>query len=604
MSPARRPRKALVSALIGVGLVAAALSGLSASWEARQRRQGLEQLFATNAGILTGVLGFSGVQNARAYDGMRTLLADGLDGFLDALHERDQHEPLTDEKLREIRRLPGFFRVYVVDADGTITAGRQAFGRGRRPGAGADAGGGGASIRGRRGPGPAPGEGPPPFAGRRWPLQDGDQRPPRDRENGPRFEFRVSDHPEIQQVLRGEAEYLTVGFEGWRGGQMTAAVRRRARGGVIVAVVQEEQMTRLRADAGREGFFERLMGEEPGIVAVGWETENVPAPRDGEEFTWRWDELDGLTTFVGTRTLRGFDGNLAQVSVTLDAQPFRTIQRAAWTQGLSRAGLVALVFIGASVMFFARQNVQLLTTERDRIQDEVYRLEEESRRREKLTAMGELAAGVAHEIRSPLNAMSMASQRLAREFQPPGDAEDYAELIDTLKSQSTRVEQVIDQFLRFARPPKMAPVPGDLAELARDVASRMAPAAEAQGVALDVEVPGRLPHDFDPIQFSQVIENLVRNALEAQPDGGTIRLGLTTDTDKTILTVTDDGPGVPDELLARVFDLYYTSKPNGNGLGLPMVHQIVAEHGGETRIFNEPGHGAAVEITLPKKHGA
>ncbi|MEO2006852.1 MAG: HAMP domain-containing sensor histidine kinase, partial [Candidatus Poribacteria bacterium] len=573
MSPARRPRKALVSALIGVGLVAAALSGLSASWEARQRRHGLEQLFATNAGILTGVLGFSGVQNARAYDGMRTLLADGLDGFLDALHERDQHEPLTDEKLREIRRLPGFFRVYVVDADGTITAGRQAFGRGRRPGADAGGGGssirgrrpgagggeGGASIRGRRGPGPTPGEGPPPFAGRRWPLQDGDQRPLRGRENGPRFEFRVSDHPEIQQVLRGEAEYLTVGFEGWRGGQMTAAVRRRARGGAIVAVVQAEEMIRLRASAGREGFFERLMGEEPGIVAVGWETENVSEPRDGEEFTWHWDELDGLTTFVGTRTLRGFDGNLAQVSVTLDAQPFRTIQRAAWTQGLSRAGLVALVFIGASVMFFARQNVQLLTTERDRIQDEVYRLEEESRRREKLTAMGELAAGVAHEIRSPLNAMSMASQRLAREFQPPGNAEDYAELIDTLKSQSTRVEQVIDQFLRFARPPKMAPVPGDLAELARDVASRMAPTAEAQGVALDVEVPGRLPHDFDPIQFSQVIENLVRNALEAQPDGGTIWLGLTTDTDKTILTVTDDGPGVPDELLARVFDLYYTS---------------------------------------------
>ncbi len=592
MATARRPRKALVSALVGVGVVAAALSGLSASWEARQRRQGLEKMFATNAAILTGVLGFSGVQSARALDELRTAQAEGLEGFLDSLHERDQREPLTDETLRKIRRLPGSFQVLVLAADGSVTGGRQTEGRGRRFGPGP------AGARSRRGP-PPPGEGPSRDGGRR-PSRDDDGRPPRGRGNRPGIESRVADHDDVKRVLRGEAEYLEVEFEDRRGERMTGAVRRRASGGTIVAVVQEEEMTRLRANAGREGFFERLMEREPAIVGVTWETDNVSEPEEGEEFVWRWDEADGLTTFVGTRIVRGFDRDLAQVSVTLDAEPFSAIQRNAWTQGLSRAGLVALVFIGASVLLFTRQNVQLLTTERDRIQDEVYRLEEESRRREKLTAMGELAAGVAHEIRSPLNAMSMASQRLAREFTPPDDADEYHELIDTLRSQSTRVEQVVDQFLRFARPAKIAPIEGDLAELTRDVVSRMAPIAEAQGVVLDAQAPDALTHDFDPIQLSQVLENLIRNALEAQPDGGAIHVALASEAGRAILTVTDEGPGVPAEQLTRVFDLYYTTKPNGNGLGLPMVHRIVAEHGGATRVLSEPGQGATIEITLPR----
>ena len=588
MSSARRPRKALVSALIGVGVVAVALAGLSASWEARQRRRGLERLFATNAGILTGVLGFSGLQSARSFDEIRARMADQIEGVLDRLHEQDQAEPITEERLEAFSG-PGGFRVVVLDAEGAVTVELQRFGRRGRVG------------QRQRPSGGRFGRGPPGREESGSSLPSGEGRPPRRLEDRPRFGFRVSEHPEVEQVLRGDEEYLTLGFEDRRGGRMTGAVRRRTQGGAIVAIVQAEEMTRLRANAGREGFFERLMEGEPAIVAVRWETENVQAPEDGEEFTWHWDESDGMTTFVGARTLRGFEGDLARVSVTLDAQPFRALQRAAWTQGLGRVALVALLFIGASTLLFTRQNVQLLTTERDRIQDEVYRLEEESRRREKLTAMGELAAGVAHEIRSPLNAMSMASQRLAREFEPPEDAEDYAELIDTLRSQSTRVEQVVDQFLRFARPAKMAPAPGDLADLARDVVSRMTPAAEAQGVSLEVDAPERLDHDFDPTQFSQVMENLVRNALEAQPDGGGIRVRLTADTEQAILTVSDEGPGVPDEQLTRVFDLYYTTKPNGNGLGLPMVHQIVAEHGGATRVYNEPGRGASVEIALPRK---
>ena len=585
MSSGGRPSRALASALLGVGIVAVVVAGLSASWEARQRREGLERLFATNAAILTGVLGFSGLQSARAFEEIRTSLADRVYGFLDRLHENDQHEPLTDEHLQTVSRAAGLFRILVLDANGELTAGLQPVGR-----------------SGRFGPGP-PGGRP-----RQWepPRREGGGRrgpmggpPQRQREGRPRFEFHTTEHPEIEQVLRGEEEYVMLGFEGRRGSRMTAAARSRERGGAIVAIVQAEEMTRLRSNAGREGFREMLLEREPDIVDLTLETEDVPEPEKGKEFVWHWDESEGDTTFVGARTLRGFDGKPARMSVTLDAQPFRAIQRAAWTQGIGRVALVALVFIGASALLFTRQNVQLLTTERDRMQDEVYRLEEESRRREKLTAMGELAAGVAHEIRSPLNAMSMASQRLAREFEPPEEADDYRELLDTLRSQSTRVEQVVDQFLRFARPAKIAPVPGDLARLARDVGARMAPAAEAQGVALDVDAPDRLEHDFDPIQLSQVVENLVRNALEAQPDGGAIRIALATDSEHTVLTVADEGPGVPEDGLARIFDLYYTTKPNGNGLGLPMVHQIVAEHGGTTRVLSEPGHGATVEITLP-----
>jgi len=505
--------------------------------------------------------------------------------MLDRLYELDRDAAITDEKLDTLDRLPGELQIVVLAADGTVETSRQQRGR-----------------RGRFGDGP-PSSGrragpPPPDQGRRRPFGEG--RPRRSREDRPSRPFIALEHPEVQQVLDGDADYVELGFEGRRGSQWTGAARRRLRGGAIVAIVQAEEMRRLRASSGRDDFYVRLREREPAIVDVSLETQGVPEPEPGASFSWRWDEKDGATTFVGTRTLRAFEGAPARVSVTLDAQPFRAIQRAAWTQGIGRAGLVALVFIGASVLLFTRQNVQLLTTERDRIQEEVNRLEEESRRREKLTAMGELAAGVAHEIRSPLNAMSMASQRLAREFAPPEDADEYHELIDTLRSQSTRVEQVVDQFLRFARPAKIAPTTGDLAELTRDVVSRMAPGAEAQGVSLDAQAPDELSHEFDPIQLSQVVENLIRNALEAQPDGGAIRVALASDAGQAVLTVTDEGPGVPEQQLTRVFDLYYTTKPNGNGLGLPMVHQIVAEHGGATRILSEPGQGTTLEITLPR----
>lgn len=561
---ARRVSRGWISALVGVGLVASILAGVSAYTEARQRREAMTRLFEEEAAILTDVLGGAVVHSARAFEEIEDATVQRLRDLLDVLNQWDVSTPLTNERLRTLLPAEEFFRIYAFDAKASLVASnhprpREGFRRRRH------------FLPSPAGPSPPPRGKPVPFS----PLLEAAK-------------------PYLDEVLAGTSKQVVLGFRlphGRRLGDLYGVIRERTRGGALLALIETDAMAQLKSVAGREALLTRI-GQARGILNISWATlDHLPS---GLGFRWEWGRVQERPAFVGVRTLLDEGGKPAEIRVSLDASPFLETARAARIQGVVRVGLVALATLAVTGFLFLRQNNRFLRDETERIREEVRRLEEERRRREKLTAMGELAAGVAHEIRNPLNAIGMVAQRLAREFTPSENEEEYQELVEILRNESARVEGVVERFLRFARPPKMNRLPGDLAAALRETTKRLRPYAESHGVALHLDAPETVSFHFDAQGLGQVLENLIRNAVEAHSTN--IRVTLASTPGGILLRLSDDGAGIPPEKLARVFDLYYTTKPNGTGLGLAIVQQIVAEHNGEIHLRSQVGEGTTVEI--------
>jgi signal transduction histidine kinase len=220
--------------------------------------------------------------------------------------------------------------------------------------------------------------------------------------------------------------------------------------------------------------------------------------------------------------------------------------------------------------------------------------------------MGELASTVAHEVRNPLNAIGMAARRLSREFSTPSstppDPADAAELNDLLgvvEGETRRIDAIVRQFLDFARPPALVRGVVDLQRFAHEVVEAHRPLAAARLVTLDLDAAGAGEADVDASQLRQAVDNLVRNAIEATPDGGVVRVRASRAGRDHILEVEDSGPGIAPEDLPRIFDLYFTTKAGGTGVGLAVTHQIVTAHGGTIEVESGPGGGARMTVRLP-----
>lgn len=226
------------------------------------------------------------------------------------------------------------------------------------------------------------------------------------------------------------------------------------------------------------------------------------------------------------------------------------------------------------------------------------RLEEEARRRDRLTAMGELASGVAHEVRNPLNAIGVIAQRLRREFVPKEDAEDYRALVDIVRAEVERVDGIIRQFLEFARPPRLSPRETDVAALLEEAVRVVESRAREKGLDIRRDFDGVGGAVLDPDQMKQALLNLLKNAVEAT-ERGTITV-TASGGQRVEIVVSDTGYGIPPENLSRIFDLYFTTRPEGTGLGLSQVHRIVAEHGGQVHVESEVGKGTRFTMALPR----
>ncbi len=236
----------------------------------------------------------------------------------------------------------------------------------------------------------------------------------------------------------------------------------------------------------------------------------------------------------------------------------------------------------------------------------VQRLRETQRdalRAEQLAWVGRMAAAVAHEIRNPLMAMKLLIQAAGER---PGGPLLRPRDFQVLEEEIARLEQIVAGFLDFARPPRPNPQPVDIIELTQKTLDSLRTKAESQNVDLVLEAgPMPLVAVVDPNQLRQVLLNLLFNALEAQPDGGEIRVQirldrLTPSQPAIVLTVSDRGPGLP-EVGERIFEPFVSTKEAGLGLGLSICKRIAEMHGGSVSAANRPGGGAVFTVRLPQQ---
>ncbi|MFH1571665.1 MAG: ATP-binding protein, partial [Gemmatimonadota bacterium] len=232
-------------------------------------------------------------------------------------------------------------------------------------------------------------------------------------------------------------------------------------------------------------------------------------------------------------------------------------------------------------------------------------LEADLRRRQRLSAMGELASGVAHEVRNPLNAIAVIAQRLQREFRPVDGEAEYGQLTGTVRGEVDRVNRIVRQFLELARPPALDRRDTDLTRLLADTLRVAQSEARARRVQVEGDFEGLGAAPVDPEQLQQALLNLLVNAIdaaapvEAQAPAGRVRLAGRRGAGEVELSVADSGPGIPASERERIFDLYYTTKAAGTGLGLSLVQRIVAEHGGRIDLDTAVGRGSTFTLRLP-----
>lgn len=229
-------------------------------------------------------------------------------------------------------------------------------------------------------------------------------------------------------------------------------------------------------------------------------------------------------------------------------------------------------------------------------------LESQTARKERLSEMGNLAAGVAHEIRNPLNSISIAAQRLATEFTPAENPQEYLSFTSQIRTETKRLNDIISRFLALSREESKKRVRFRLDTLINQVAEFLRPEAHKLAIDLYVQVTSGLEVEADADSLKEVFSNLFNNAKEAlngQP--GRISITARSVEDGIEIRFADSGPGIPKKERGKVFTPYYTTKEAGTGLGLPAVHKAIIEQGGDIRIETSKWGGASFVITIPRK---
>ncbi|MFH1335937.1 MAG: ATP-binding protein [Candidatus Zixiibacteriota bacterium] len=232
---------------------------------------------------------------------------------------------------------------------------------------------------------------------------------------------------------------------------------------------------------------------------------------------------------------------------------------------------------------------------------ELKKYEEEAKRAERLSALGNLAAGVAHEIRNPLNAISITVQRLRSEFEPRKDREEYLSFIQTVLNEIKRLDNIINQFLSLAKAQKLTLVSSDMNKFMNEVISLVEMDARDKNVRV-VKTMDRLPQlRIDPNEMKKALLNIMLNGVQAMPEGGELQVQSHIDDSKgdVIIRITDSGVGISKENLSTIFQPYFSTKEKGTGIGLSIAYRIISDHKGKIEVESEVGKGTTFIITLP-----
>jgi len=422
--------------------------------------------------------------------------------------------------------------------------------------------------------------------------------------------------PFYQSLLEGKTSYAIHRSEKRETGQMdhlSAAIIRKAGKGILVVRADESDIQFFRRRVVLQGVIEewREKGETQTISFQG-EDSTVWADTDPRKIG-RKEESDFLGQLLRKGEMRAQaktqknSGILEIAKVVILDKNSRGVLRVGLStdrvnqiihadrRNILLFSLLLLVFGGVGITFIYRMENRHLA----RMQE----MEAKIHQSEKLSSLANLAAGVAHEIRNPLNAIGMAIQRLQREFAPEQAEQqsEYNRFTDVLRSEVGRVNKIIEQFLFFARPARLELQAVPVKDILKDLLLLCQEAAEQQRVTLEEEIEANLPPlMLDRQRMHEALWNLVNNGLQAMPGGGRLRLTAKRHEGKEVLIqIADTGEGIPQENLGKIFDYYFSTKEKGMGLGLPLAHKIIQEHGGMIEVKSAVGTGTTFQVHLP-----
>lgn len=579
----------LASALVAVGLLVVVWLDYAAT------RRELVGLLREHAEGLRETVAAAARSNRAAAALAEAQMAGRLLDQARELARLDAEGRLTREAVAEVTRRDSLFRVTVFGADGTRVDvdGASSAGRGTGP----------------RGPGAGPGRG----AGGGWRGGRGDETGgeestrSRGSGRGPAVGVRRGGGVAWQILEEGEAEVVT-GLHSSRGGrgERIAAGVKRSGGGAIVVNVDATAVADLQQPASLEALLEEITSASPeiaytdfshegGRLSFGDVPDGRPDPRPSAE---RELVVAGRPVLEFASAVPLAEGETAELRLGMRLDGVRRVE-----QRMVLRLLAALLAAGTLVALAF--GLTGLRRRYGTLSERHARAEEALRRRDRLAAMGELASTVAHEIRNPLNAVGLTAQRLRREFldaAPAANAEDRAEaeeLLGVMADETRRIDRIVQQFLDFARPPALRVEPTDLGALVGGLGERLRAQAESRGVTLEIDASSAGTALVDPSQIRQALDNLVRNAVDATPDGGRVVVAARSRRDGHSLEIRDNGRGIEPDHRARIFDLYFTTKAEGTGVGLAVTQQIVTAHGGAIEVESEPGKGTTMTVRLP-----
>ena len=247
----------------------------------------------------------------------------------------------------------------------------------------------------------------------------------------------------------------------------------------------------------------------------------------------------------------------------------------------------------------------------------VEQLEERERLRDRLASLGEMAAGIAHELKNPLAGIEVMAGLLRRQVP---DSPDAQSLLADIISEAKLANAIVVEMLEFVRPIRLQVERTDLGEILHQAVTLAESKAPRGGVTVDLDLGPQLPLiEGDQHQLCQVFTNLLTNAFEALDGRGRVGIRIKVEaiepdpafageaplpTPTVVIEVSDDGPGVAPEMSDRIFDPFFTTKPQGSGLGLPIVRKIVDAHDGRIDLNSVPGQGTRFRVTLPVSSGS